>query len=84
MELGTTATAYEAYNGASYPIDWTNDAGELYGGYVDVVNGTLTKTWEAVDLGTLTWDTVTNANNNVSWFRAYKQMPGTWFTDVDS
>ena len=43
-ELGSTATAYEAYNGTTYPITWTDEAGTIYGGTLDVTTGTLTKT----------------------------------------
>ena len=41
LELGTTATAYEPYNGATYTIDLD---GTRYGGTLDVVSGELVVT----------------------------------------
>ena len=35
---------FEAYNGTSILIDWTSDAGTVYGGYLDLVNGELVAT----------------------------------------
>ena len=42
LELGSTATAYEPYNGTTYSIDWQDEAGTAYGGELDVVSGVLT------------------------------------------
>ncbi len=42
LELGSTATAYEPYNGSTYTIDWQTEAGTVYGGTLDVVSGVLT------------------------------------------
>lgn len=42
LELGSTATTYEPYNGTTYPISWADEAGTVYGGYLDVVTGVLT------------------------------------------
>lgn len=42
LELGSTATAYEPYNGTTYSVDWTTQAGTVYGVTVDVVTGQLT------------------------------------------
>ena len=41
LELGSTATAYEPYQGETYPITFPSSAGTVYGGYVDPVNGKL-------------------------------------------
>lgn len=38
------ATAYEAYQGSTVSVDWSNDAGTVYGGTLDVVSGVLTVT----------------------------------------
>ena len=52
LELGSTATAYEPYNGNEYTIQ----LGEtVYGGTLDVVNGKMTVDRAMVDLGTLAW-----------------------------
>lgn len=39
---------------ATYTVSWAS-IGMLYGGYIDLVNGTLTKTHGIMDLGTLNW-----------------------------
>lgn len=41
IELGS-ATTYEPYNGNTYSVDWTSEAGTVYGGTLDVVTGVLT------------------------------------------
>ena len=53
MELGETATLYEPYSGTTIPIDWTTEAGTVYGGYVDLVNGELIETYKKYNLGDL-------------------------------
>lgn len=50
-EFGSTATDYEAYQGETITIDWTDEAGTVYGGTLDVTTGVLT-----VDKATLTLD----------------------------
>jgi len=65
LELGTTATDYEPYSGTTLPIDWTTEAGTIYGGYVDLVTGEVWKAWDIIDLGTCTW---VQYNNNPSIF----------------
>ena len=35
---------YEPYSGTTYPISWQTEAGTVYGGTLDAVNGTLTVT----------------------------------------
>ena len=54
LELGS-ATTYEPYNGNTYSVDWTTQAGTVYGGTVDVVTGVLTVDRAIVDFGSLTW-----------------------------
>ena len=41
LELGS-ATTYEPYNGNTYNVDWSTQAGTVYSGTVDVVSGELT------------------------------------------
>lgn len=41
IKLGSTATSYEPYQGQTYPITFPTEAGTIYGGYVDVINGEL-------------------------------------------
>lgn len=44
LELGSTATTYEPYAGTTYPISWSDEAGTVYGGTLDVTTGVLTVT----------------------------------------
>ena len=41
VELGSTATSYEPYQGETYPITFPSEAGTVYGGTLDVTNGEL-------------------------------------------
>ena len=41
IEVGSTATAYEPYNGTTIPINWQTEAGTVYGGKLDVLSGVL-------------------------------------------
>lgn len=45
IELDSTATAYEPYNGTTYPVTWQTEAGTVYGGTLDVTTGELVVTW---------------------------------------
>ena len=54
LEQAATATAYEPF-GNTYAVDWTDEAGTVYGGTLDVVTGLLTVNKVVVDLGTLSW-----------------------------
>lgn len=47
IERASSASAFEAYNGDTYPITWSDTAGTVYGGTLDVVRGKLTKEWVA-------------------------------------
>jgi len=55
---------YHPYAGNTYPIAFPTEAGTVYGGTLDVTNGTLTVDRAMVDLGTLTWRMVTTTNNH--------------------
>lgn len=50
VELGSTATAYEPYQGTTTPISWQTEAGEVYGGFVDVTRGKVVATWHGEHL----------------------------------
>ena len=54
VEFGTTATAYEAYNGDTYSITFTG-AGTVYGGTLDVTTGVLTVDRAVVPFSDITW-----------------------------
>lgn len=53
LELGTTATDYEAFDGQTYT---TTLGRTVYGGTLDVVSGELVVDRAMVDLGTLDWN----------------------------
>ncbi len=55
LELGSTASTYEAYKGNTYSVEWSTQAGTVYGGTVDVVTGALTVDKAGVDLGSVSW-----------------------------
>lgn len=54
LELGSTASPYHPYSGATYPVTFPEEAGTVYGGYVDVVNGQLVAEYGSFDLGDAT------------------------------
>lgn len=64
IELGSAATDYEPYAGQTFPVTWETQAGEVYGGTIDVGSGELKVTHGIVDLGTLTWTKNTPAANS--------------------
>lgn len=73
FELGDTATTFEPYNGTTIPIDWSIEAGTVYGGYVDLVKGEIWKTWDIIDLGTCTWIQYSN-NPSIFYTRNLKNL----------
>lgn len=62
-----TADDFEPYNGQTIPIDWQTEAGTVYGGHLDVLNGVLTVDMAMVDLGTFTW-TYDNTSYDYGFF----------------
>lgn len=44
IEENAEATAFEPYNGTTYSVSWQTEAGEVFGGEVDVTNGKLVVT----------------------------------------
>jgi len=56
VELGSTATAYEPYNGNTYPISWQSEAGTVYGGSLDLTTGVMTVTHGIADMGDTNWN----------------------------
>lgn len=67
LELGTTATAYEPYQGNTYttPLERT-----VYGGTLDVVSGELVVDRAMVDLGTREWSRYDPSGTNIPVFYA--------------
>lgn len=69
VNFGTKLADYEPYTGSTIPIDWTTEAGTVYGGYVDLVTGELVAEWNLVDLGTLGWERVESNTSGIYYFR---------------
>ena len=44
VELGSTSSTYESFTGAFYAVDWTTEAGTVYGGSLNLTTGVLTST----------------------------------------
>ena len=44
IEIGSSSTNYKPFQGTTTSIDWTNNIGNIYGGYVDLVTGELVAT----------------------------------------
>ena len=59
IELGSTMTDYEPYQGNTYPISLGQT---VYGGTLDVVSGVLTIDKALVDLGSLSWSRYSSAS----------------------
>ena len=56
FSYSSTATTYEPYQGNTYTVDWTTEAGTVYGGSLDVTTGVLTVDRKGVALnGTEEW-----------------------------
>ena len=45
---GTTDIGYAAYSGEQYYFDWSDNAGEIYGGTINPVTGQLFETWKRI------------------------------------
>ena len=48
IEIGNTATEYELMNGITTSVDWQDDYGTLYGGYIDLIKGELVQEWNEI------------------------------------
>ena len=59
VEYGSTATAYEPYQGETYEVDWQTEAGTVYGGTLNVTTGVLT-----VDRAVITMDGTQRIGHN--------------------
>lgn len=61
VEVGASKTAYEQYQGDAYNVSWQTEAGEVYGGTLDVTTGLLTvDTWLFEDNGGSGWGVIEN------------------------
>ena len=91
LEHGSIATDYEPYKGNTYSVNWETEAGTVYGGTLDVVNGKLTVDWTSDDMGQYDWgenNGVFNFNlnnvspswtrNSIDWMRCSTYKPESW------
>ena len=69
FELGSTPTDYEPYQGETYDITFPTEAGTVYGGVLDLTNGTLTVTHGYKELGALNIDSVGESSDGVKRLR---------------
>lgn len=60
---GANDGTYDPYNGSAYSVDWTSEAGTVYGGTLNVVTGVLTVNMASKDLGELSWAYVTSGTH---------------------
>lgn len=60
LELGSTSTTFEPYEGEVYTVDF-GTGGTVYKGSLDVLTGELTVTHKVVDLGDLSWNKASTA-----------------------
>jgi hypothetical protein len=81
IRLATEQDAtYELYNPNSQTIQvsWQTEAGEVFGGYIDLVSGVLTATHGYIDLGTLTWEYDSGNNSRMmALLTGIKNIPNT-------
>ena len=83
LEIGSSASTYEAYSTpTTYPVSWS-EHGTIYGGYVDATRGKVVKTYATITFNGLeTWSAYSGGNG---YSRAISDMKsGTWYTDNGS
>lgn len=55
FKANETDTTFEKFEGTTHSITFPSSAGTVYGGTLNVKTGVLTKKYEILDMGTLTW-----------------------------
>ena len=75
LELSSTATAYEPYQGETYDIQFPTEAGTVYGGSLDVTTGALTvdRAWYAFNGTESQW--IKSSTYRGSFYRSWSTMP---------
>lgn len=68
LEVGDTATTPEPYSGETKTLTWADEAGTVYGGYVDAIKGKLVVANVRFDMGQLSWSVA--SSGGVSGFTA--------------
>ena len=82
LEVGTVASAYQAYNSTTTKISWQTEAGTVYGALLDVLNGILTVT----HFGKLITDTdsILDASSATVGFRARLEISSNLIPPADN
>lgn len=75
LELGDTRTAYEPYQATTTSIDWTDDVGTVYGGYVDLISGELVAEYEYMTDTWGNWGTLSDCGDGTEL--RYKRFTNT-------
>lgn len=52
---------YKKYASTEHPVSWSDEAGTIYGGTLDLTTGVLTKTYSIVNMESLNWDYTTSS-----------------------
>lgn len=71
IELDSSFTGFEPYNGVSVPISFPDPPETVYGGTLDMISGVLTVTHGYKDLGALSW-----SKSNASWYYESNSFDG--------
>ena len=73
LQIGVEDTSYEPYTGTTLPIDWSDSAWTIYGGYVDLVKGEMVKTHGlfTVDEPNAVWEVASKTNIRITFARKY-------------
>ena len=54
VEIGNVNTIYESYNGSNLLLNWQNDIGTVYGGYVDLIRSQIYSDYYQLPISSLT------------------------------
>ena len=74
LELGSTATAYEAYSGTTVTASFSPTPGIVYAGTYNFITGALTANMVKVSLGNYTWN-VSGGYHYTSQINNFKRYP---------
>lgn len=55
LEIGNTVTNYEPFKGNITSVNWENEIGTMYGGYVDLISGKLVQEFKQCKINELSW-----------------------------
>ena len=55
LEIGNTVTNYEPFKGNITSVNWENEIGTIYGGYIDLSSGNLVQEFKQCKINELSW-----------------------------